>query len=196
MLGPEAQHVVVELHPRHLVERGEGLVHQQDARPGDHAPARWRRASSCRPTVHADRPSAKRDRPTSARALAHARLGLGARHAGEPQRQEDVVEHRGPGHQRRLLKDEAEVLFGLRRSGLDGDRAGGDRQQPARSSAGPSTCRSPTGRGATTKSPSSIVTVMSTTASVPAPNCLRTRSMRISGRPNQTSVGLCRSDTG
>ena len=43
---------------------------------------------------------------------AHALLGLGARHAGQVQRQAHVGHHAGPGHQRRLLEDEAEPVAG------------------------------------------------------------------------------------
>ena len=106
---PHPQGVVVELEARHLVERGEGFVHQEQlgtghhgARNGDahlHAAGKFARIhlrEGCETHV--------RQRSFNHRAC------LGTRHALQSKRQPHVIEHRCPRHQGRFLEHETQLV--------------------------------------------------------------------------------------
>jgi hypothetical protein len=110
--APEAQHVVVELLPRDFVERGEGLVHQQELGLGDE------RAGDRDAHLHAARQFARIGlgeigEADGAQHVHDARACRGLGDAVEPQRQVDIVVDRGPRHQRRFLEHEADIALGL-----------------------------------------------------------------------------------
>jgi hypothetical protein len=105
--APQRNEVVIELEARDLVERRERLIHQQQGRVGDE-PARDRN-----PHLHAAGEFAR---------IGVAKLGEAdllqrpddalsrdiGRDAGERERQRDIVRHRAPRHQGRLLEHEAD----------------------------------------------------------------------------------------
>ena len=109
-LAPEPQHVVIEFLPGNLVERGERLVHQQQLGPGH------QRAGDRNPHLHAARELARISvgeigQPNGGQRRHDGRGGVALAQAPQAKRQEDIAEHRLPGHQRRLLKDEADVAL-------------------------------------------------------------------------------------
>jgi len=107
---PEPEQVVIQPKARDLVERGEGLVHQQDLRLRDE------RARDRHPHAHAARELAR----IGASEAGEADLLHGAFHPWgcisllyptNPQRQVDVVEHRRPRHERRVLEYKADLVL-------------------------------------------------------------------------------------
>ena len=105
----EPQDVVVELEAGDLVERRERLVHQQQRRPGHQC------AGDGNAHLHAAGQFARIGLREIGQADAFQRLHdalprLALRLARKPERQPDIVEHRRPGHQRRLLKHEADGI--------------------------------------------------------------------------------------
>jgi hypothetical protein len=108
---PQLQQAAVEPVARDLVERAEGLVHQQQLRPRDEA--------ACNAHAHL-LAAARLARPDvlellqaqRAQHLAHTRLALGPRHAGQIERQAHLGHHTRPGHPRGLLEHEAQGVTG------------------------------------------------------------------------------------
>ena len=113
---PDLQQIVVELEPRDLVERGERLIHQEKLRLGDER-ARDRDAHAHAAGQFARKSMAEILQPDPVERRDDARTRFFGRRAFERQRQQDIVEHRRPGHQRGFLEDKAERDFaaGLRR---------------------------------------------------------------------------------
>ncbi len=111
-LSPDLQEVVVQLEAGDLVERGEGLVHQQQARLGDQRPgdgdAHLHAAGEL-----ARIGVAEAFQPDQFQRLGDGGLGLAAADPGELERQVDIGEDAGPGHQRRLLEHEADGAAAL-----------------------------------------------------------------------------------
>ena len=110
---PHLQEIVVELEARDLVERGERLVHQQQRRLGD------QRAGDGNAHAHAARQFARIGaaellQPDPVERRDDPRPRLLDRDALELERQQHVVEHARPRHQRRLLEHEADAAFAVR----------------------------------------------------------------------------------
>jgi hypothetical protein len=132
---PQRQQVVVQPMPRDLVEGGERLVHQQQARRhGERAGQRDAHLHAARQLA---RPGALEARqPDLDERLGRPRLALALRHAAQLERQGDVGERRRPRHQGRLLEDEAELFTAPRIRPFDRARGGlgeaGDQPQQGR----------------------------------------------------------------
>ena len=126
---------VLSLVRRHLVEGGEGLVHQQDPRSRHQTTGDGDAHLHGRPTIRADRRFSNRDKPTSTRAARNpVAFAAAARQPGKPKWQPDILEDRGPGHQGRLLEHETQIVLGVDLGGRDVDLPRGDRQKGRRSS--------------------------------------------------------------
>ena len=130
---PDAQQLFVQIVPLDLVQRAEGLVHQQhpgaaDERPGDgnalaHPARELMGQGTLAPLVGRPAPAAP-PAPRAARPPPPAPADL--------QRQADVVDDAAPGQQRRVLKNEGEVAGPaglLRRTAEDADRPRSHRNQ-------------------------------------------------------------------
>ena len=105
----DLQHLVAEQEPRLLVERGEGLVHQQDFRLGGE------RAGQRNALAHAAGQFAgiavlEAGQTDQCDEMPRAFGALRARHAGEFEREGDIVEHRAPGERGFLLEHHADRL--------------------------------------------------------------------------------------
>ena len=124
-----SQQVVVELEAGDLVERGEGLVHQQQrglvTRPRAIETRIFMPPESSRGigVLEAGRGATRSSNSVD------RRRRLGARDAAQPQRQPDIVEDVGPGQQRRLLEDEADSQRSPSRLPRQSSSAGGRRRQ-------------------------------------------------------------------
>ena len=121
-LRHSVEQVGVELVARDLVERAEGLVHQQQVRLRSTRP-RAIDTRICMPPDSArgsaPRTSSGRPAPAPRRRAHRPRL---ARHAGQIQRQAHVGLHAGPGHQRGRLEHEGHACCPLSSSCATGLR--------------------------------------------------------------------------
>ena len=112
LLLPQAQQIAVELVPRNFIQRAEGLIHQQQLWPGDQA------AGDGDAHLHAAGEFARQDvgelaEPHQLKDFTHPGIALRPRHAGQIQRQPDVIAHAAPRHQGGFLEDERQRMLGL-----------------------------------------------------------------------------------
>ena len=105
---PDPQQLHVQPLARHLVERAERLVHQQERRARTRARARSRRAAASRPTAARDGGSRSR-RARRAEHLLHALGAAAAVPAEHLERQRDVLRDRAPVEEHGVLEDDPVV---------------------------------------------------------------------------------------
>ncbi len=92
----DLQHLVAEQQPRLLIDRGERLVHQQDLRLGRER-ARHRHALAHAAREFGGIAPLEAVEPDHFDEVSRLVEPLGLRHAGDLQRERDVVDHSPPG---------------------------------------------------------------------------------------------------
>ena len=106
--SPQVEQLAIELVPSDLVERTERLVHQKQI-GRDHQAARDRDAHLHAAGKRARQGLCELVEADQGKCLGDARVALGARHAGQVERQAHVAGDARPRHQGRRLEHEGEL---------------------------------------------------------------------------------------